>query len=83
MDDRIIYKVVSKGGGMDGMDHTDKGGKIKFASFSYDEALAKVTPWDTLEKEVLEFDKAKRLAMKKLDGVDKLVLDLNPKTLTR
>ena len=26
--DRIIYKLISRGGGMDGRDHTDQGGRL-------------------------------------------------------
>jgi hypothetical protein len=77
--DQIVYQVVTKGGGMDGMDHTDKGGKIKFASFDRAEAEKQVTAWDELKlvamsgQELLDL---KKKVLAKLDGVEKLVLEL-------
>lgn len=81
LQDQIVYQVVTNGGGIDGMDRSDKGGQIKFASFDRTEAEKHVTPWDTLKlaafssKELLDI---KKKALKKLDGIDQLVLDLHP-----
>jgi hypothetical protein len=77
--DQIVYQVVTKGGGIDGMDHTDKGGKVKFASFDREEAEKQVTAWDDLKlvamsgKELLALRKK---VLAKLDGTEKLVLEL-------
>jgi hypothetical protein len=73
--DQIVYQVVAKGGGVDG-------GKIKFASFDRAEAEKQVTAWDDLNdlklvamtgKELLAL---KKKVLAKLDGVEKLVLEL-------
>lgn len=75
--DKIIYQVISKGGGMDGMDHTDKGGQVQFASFEREEAENKITPWTELKliamsgKEITELRKK---VLAKLDGTEKLVI---------
>lgn len=78
--DRIIYKLVTKGGGIDGRDHADKGGKIIAASYNKaDLQKNKNLPWCDIVPEVVEEEKAKREALAKLSPVDRLVLELKGK----
>lgn len=76
MTDKIVYLVVTKGGGIDGLDYNDKGGKVKYASYNKQETVAKVTPWDELKKEIIDDEEVYKAAIKKLDAIDKLVLDI-------
>ncbi len=69
-EDCIVYVKKTKAGGVDGKDHTDKGGLIVKASY-------KPLPSDhyyTLEKRVIEVNKAKKEALAKLNPIDRLVL---------
>lgn len=80
MPDKIIYLVVSEPGGIDGRDFTDKGGRIKFASFDRSSAEAKLDAWHKLKLKAVseeELDKIKNLAFEKLDKVEQLVLGVN------
>ena len=75
--DRIAYVLVSKAGGADGRDSTAIGGKDVIAFFSEDEA--KKSPLFnscTLEKRVVEMDKAHKEAVAKLSATDRLVLGI-------
>jgi hypothetical protein len=56
MSDRIVYLVVSNGGGVDGRDHTDKGGKILHANLIRDVAERKVNSWSHLKPTVQDLD---------------------------
>ncbi len=75
--DKILYKVISEPGGVDGMAHKDKGGKLVMATFKKELVIKKCI--DTRyrwESSVIDTDKAIRAALWKLDEVDKLVLGL-------
>jgi len=74
--DRIVYKVVSKGGGVDGMDFSDKGGHTKYASFDRSDAEKHVDGWSELRVEVIEhYEKRSERLLKDLDPVDRLILE--------
>lgn len=78
--DKIIYTLVTKGGGVDGRDHTDKGGDVIAAS--YDKATLqknKNLPWCELKAEVVDIDAARKAALAKLSPVDKLILEMDKK----
>jgi len=77
--DRIVYVLISNAGGVDGLDHNDKGGREIEASFE-EGALEKSRnlPWCSIEKRVVELNHAKKEAMDKLTATDKLVLGLLP-----
>ena len=77
--DKILYTLVTEGGGCDGMDFNDKGGKIVMASFSKN-AVLKKKGQDTryrLEKSVIDDEEVKGEALKKLSKVECLVLGLD------
>lgn len=75
--DKIVYLLISNGGGIDGMDRNDKGGDIVAASFDFDDIDKHANkPWGHLVKRVVNIEDARKDALKKLTPVDKLVLDL-------
>lgn len=77
MQEIIVYQLVSIGGGIDGTDHTDKGGKVLEAYKTRQEAeQSKVKPWCKIEPIVVDMQQAKKLAMFKLSALDKLALGL-------
>lgn len=79
MTDRIVYLVVTQSGGVDGRDHTDKGGHIMHATFDSREAAALTRQgWDTVKKEVVEMTRARHTALAKLNPLDKLILGIEP-----
>lgn len=68
MADTIVYTTVSKGGGIDGMDHTDKGGKVTGAYLEKDSAVNNPNrPWNNVVPVVVDLDD---LALKTLNGLD-------------
>ena len=69
--DQIVYTLVSNGGGVDGKDHTDKGGKIIAASLckNVDE---KRLAYNTLQKLVVNLDEVRAKALEKLDPIERL-----------
>lgn len=73
--DQILYVIMSKGGGMDGRDHTDLPA-VKQASFQK-ENLNGLDNWSELEIRAVNVEKLKIAALKKLDPIDKLVLGLD------
>jgi hypothetical protein len=76
-DDRIVYTLVTRGGGIDGMDHTDKGGQVVFATYDRKQAEAHSSkPWCELVPIVVDVHAGRRTALAKLSPVDKLVLNL-------
>lgn len=74
--DQIVYSVVSKGGGVDGMDRSDKGGVVKSISLDKKAMLKELSPWHELQSQIVDFDAAHVEALKKLTPLDKLVLGL-------
>ena len=77
MADKILYTLVSRSGGVDGRDFTDKGGSIRLATFDKRVAeTSSVRNWCYLEKSVIDVQARKAEALAKLDLVDRLVLGL-------
>lgn len=79
-DDRIVYMLARKPGGIDGKDLYDKG-EILAASFnkveierSYDEHR---DPWLEIRKEVIVPADIAKGAIEKLSALEKMVLGLN------
>ena len=75
MSDKIVYLIVTNGGGMDGMDRADKGGKIMFATYNKAVAEKKVGPWSHIEPKVVDTLNTAEKALKKLDPLD--ILSIN------
>lgn len=78
--DKIVYKLVTRPGGVDGMGYTDKGGDVRAAFF--DKAQAEKhpgKPWCDIVPIVVDVEKARKAALKKLNALDKLVLGLDDK----
>lgn len=76
-EDRIVYTLVSKGGGVDGKDHTDKGGQITAASFER-KALEnhEGSIYSTIVPMVVNTKDRLDSVLKKLDPIDLLILSL-------
>ena len=75
MTDKIVYTLLTQGGGIDGRDHADKGGKVTAAFFDRDSAEKYGNrPWCDIVPIVVDEAKARREAMGKLNAVDKLIL---------
>ena len=74
--DKIVYLVASNPGGVDGRDHTDKGGIIKFASFDKAKAESQLTGWHSLKKQVIDTMQVESEALAKLTEIENLVLGL-------
>lgn len=77
--DKILYTLVTEGGGCDGMDFKDKGGKVVMASFSKNAVLKKkgMDSRYRLEKSVIDDEEVKGEALKKLSKVECLVLGID------
>lgn len=81
--DRIVYVLVSTGGGVDGLDHTDKGGQDLEAFFDIESAeKSPKYHYAKIEKRVVEFDDARKEAIAKLNPIDKLVLGVGAPKMT-
>ena len=79
--DKIVYLVKTAPGGVDGMDHTDKGGQLALATFER-AAAEKFIGKDCrykLEPTVVDTATAKAAALAKLDKLDRLVLGFDAK----
>ena len=74
MTDRIVYCVVTKPGGVDGMDRQDKGGIVKFASYVKSDAEKKVDGWSFLEARVIDPVQVAKEALAKLNALERLCL---------
>lgn len=74
--DKIVYKVVSAPGGVDGMDPKAKGGQVLLATFDKAEADSKIGRDSRylLEKDVVNTEEVKKEALAKLTKVDRLIL---------
>lgn len=77
--DRIVYTLTSAGGGQDGRDHTDKGGKLLYASYDKTETEKKKGQDSRciMTAVVVDTVKAERSALHKLNPLDLLMLELN------
>lgn len=76
MTDTIVYTTVSKGGGIDGMDHTDKGGNVTGAYLDKDKA--KNSPnkaWETVLPIVIDLEETAKDFLKTANPVLRLALE--------
>lgn len=75
-EDTIVYVIVGNGGGVDGMDASDKGGGIRYATFHRDIAERKVDGWVHLgEPLVLVPAEVAMETMSRLSPVEALCLE--------
>jgi hypothetical protein len=75
MSDSIVYLNISIGGGMDGLDHTDKGGKIMSAHVDKTAANKAKTPWTTVEPTVQDLSEIANKIYDSLDPLQQLALN--------
>lgn len=76
MTDLIVYQVITKPGGVDGLDHTDKGGTVVNASFDK-AAMTEKYGRDCryrIEPTVIDLGQTKEAALAKLTRIEKLAL---------
>lgn len=73
-----VYAVRTKGGGVDGMDHTDKP-RDKDVYTSCEEAERYITPWDEEDPvpRLLDVKKIRAQALAKLNAAERFAV-LNP-----
>lgn len=76
MTDVILYQVVTTGGGVDGLDHKDKGGEVAHVGFEKQPLTLKYgnDARYSIVPSVIDLEVAKREALAKLNKVDRLVL---------
>lgn len=82
--DRIVYRLFTLPGGVDGMDSSDKGDKMVFATFYRSEAESKKTAWHRMDMIAISGDELKELrnkALNSLDPMERLAIGLGQKTL--
>jgi hypothetical protein len=70
-----VNVLVTNPGGVDGMDHTSKGGEIVFAG-TLEECQKKLNGWCTLEARVVDLALLKRQALGKLSALELLALGI-------
>lgn len=75
--DQVVYVVISNPGGVDGKDHTDKGGKVTYASFYKSDADGKANAYGTVKARAVNMESARAKALAKLNPIDRLALDLD------
>ena len=79
--DTIVYTLVTKGGGIDGMDHPDKGGKMTHAFLTRGEAeKCPNLPWCDLLPGVVDLGEVAKAALAKLTPVERLALEYGKPT---
>lgn len=84
MTDTIVYLAVTNGGGIDGLDRTDKGGRVMAAALSRDGLDPKwhVTGWYTITPVVEDLEKVALAAWRSLTPVQRLALTSTTGKLT-
>jgi len=71
----IVYTLITNGGGIDGMDHTDKGGKMTHAFLTRGEAeRCPNLPWCTINPIVADLRETAKNALAKLTPIERLAL---------
>lgn len=75
-EDKIVYLVVTVGGGVDGRDASDKGGSVVLATFDKAEATARLDGWTKLETKVVDLHAEYKRVLHKMSEYDKLVLGI-------
>lgn len=79
-DDRIVYLVITEPGGVDGRDHTAKGGEIVFATFDKGQAMSRKDGWTRVESRVIDVVEARKQLLRKLSALDRLLLAAVPES---
>ena len=75
MADTIVYTTLANGGGIDGMDRSDKGGNVTGAYLTKEEATKNPNaPWNTVKPIVVDLDEVAEGALKKMDPVTRLAI---------
>lgn len=76
MTDIIVYTTVSKGGGIDGMDHTDKGGNVTGAYLDKQKAIQNPNaPWNIVCPIVVDLDELATKTLTALGPVERLAIE--------
>jgi hypothetical protein len=75
MGDVIVYTTISNGGGVDGYDHTDKGGNVTGAFLDKKEAQKCNPGYNTVKPIVVDLEELAKEVLKKMDPVDRLAVD--------
>lgn len=76
MADTIVYTTISKGGGIDGMDHTDKGGRVTGAYLDKGKATKNPNaPWNNVVAVVVDLEEVAKDAIKAMDPVTRLAIE--------
>lgn len=74
--DKIVYLLVTIGGGCDGMDSSDKGGQVVCASFD-EKAITRKKGRDSryiIDKQVVNTDDIIKQGLKKLSPIERLLI---------
>lgn len=75
MPECIVYQLITNPGGVDGVDHTAKGGSLLRAHFSRASALGDPSaPWCKIEPVMIDPDKVLKTATDKLSPIELLVI---------
>ena len=75
MSECIVYQLVTNPGGVDGLDHTAKGGKVIRAHFSRAAAEDDPSaPWCNIEPVMIDPHKVLKTATEKLSPIELLVI---------
>ena len=75
MPECIVYQLITNPGGVDGLDHTAKGGKVVRAHFSRASALEDPgAPWCKIEPVMIDPAKVLKTATGKLSPIELLVI---------
>ena len=75
MADTIVYTTVSKGGGVDGMDASDKGGEITGAYLLKESASrTSITAYNTVNPIVVDLNAIAEKTLNELDPVTRLAI---------
>jgi hypothetical protein len=82
--DTIVYTLVTKGGGMDGMDNTDKGGKVTHVFIDKKAAeKCKNLPWCDIKPVVVDLAELADKHFKSLDPMTTLAIANSPQVLKK
>jgi hypothetical protein len=74
--DTIVYTTVSKGGGIDGMDSSDKGGTVTGAYLEKEKAAKNPNhPWETVHPIVVDLEETAKEVLRNMDPVKRLALE--------
>jgi hypothetical protein len=75
MSDVIVYTTVSIGGGVDGMDHTDKGGVVNGAFLDKKKAQEYGTGYNNVVPIVVDLEENAKGVLRGLSPVDRLSIE--------